>query len=175
MRFGAVTGGVFVALLLVLIGTNVYWSVRTEVDEPCVFTPCVHPATLEATARENRHAVVSGRYAAFYGLARRLGDATLTIPPDWEEHRWYLERMAGLEVVTAPAPMRVDPARVPELRKAQAEQFKFLRRRNGTRKAWGQIHVLVGERGGDYVVAENPDGDRFFVMPAARYPEVAGP
>jgi hypothetical protein len=175
MRSRAVPGGVLAALALVLIGSNVYWSVRTEISEPCAFTPCLHDRGLEQTARDNRHPVVSGRYAAFYGIARRLGAATLTIPPSWEEHRWYLERVAGLHVEMAPAPMLVDGTRVPELRKAQAEQFKFLRRRDRSKKSWGQVHVIVGERGGEYVVAENPDGDRFFVMPAERYTEMAGP
>lgn len=176
MRGRALIGVTFTALLLVLVGDNVYRFGLLQRRESCDFTICLRPRSLESNALANRHVVVNGQYPLYYHLAERISGATVTIPPWMQDHRPKLRRMAHVTVATSPGPMLLDPDKLRDLRKRATRHFVWLHERDGPKKVRHELHVVLDPEADHYVIAETgePGGDLYF-LPAPLYAEVARP
>jgi hypothetical protein len=175
MRGRALIGASFAALLLALVADNLYHFGRLQRTESCDYTLCLRPRSIESNARENRHPVVSGRYALYHYLARELAGATLTVPVWMADVEADLARVGRVSVRVADAPMRVAPDRAGALRDEATKHLRWLHERK-PKKRWRDVHVLVERGASEYVVAE-ADGELgdLFVLPAARHAEATAP
>ena len=174
MRGRALIGGTFAALLVVLVGSNLFSFARLESEQTCDYTICVRSTELAQLAADNRHADVKGRLALFHQLAARIPGATITIPPWLEELRWDLERIGRLRVVVAEGPMLVDLEQVPALRKESNARHRYLRKTKPNPLVWQRMTMTFAGSDVDYVIAQaDEDRGELFLIPAARYAEVA--
>lgn len=163
-----------------MLGHNLYWLVRNQVQRGCNEKLCVSPSELETVAWRASNPKIS-KLALYYLLARRIPHATLTIPPAWRRERADLEDIARVRALVGKTTLLVAATHVDRLSGLGITRQRRLRvdgvRRGPTEQRGREPETYVflfDETATDYVVAETEDEKGpIFVMPRSVHAEVA--
>ena len=152
----AVTVG-FVSVLVAMLAANLASLWENQQVRPYESSP----TTLYAAARGR---TVSSTFLVYYVIRRHLRGAHLTIPPELDQHTWFLERISRVRVSATSEDMIV-PVRWARRSRARADHAMYVRV-NGVPI---ELYFFFERSADRYVVARNPAGNALFVVPEAAY------